>query len=591
MCCRGYPQRGSNIIGHAGVRTTRMGPRPTANKLNQQFLFINKNLGSEHLTRSSGAEKTKVYGHVRQHMVKDNLVVREEFEHVFGQGSTAGTGSRKKKKLKALSHGKDRIHSGYESKVDEVTEASPRPGGLQIVHGRHEQRLGFTSGPPPALSAAPYARSHEYFRQRTISDATSFADRQFWDATMQLSAGNEAIFHALTSLGALHESLMNESSRHDFHQASLLHCNRAIRATISGDQNMSLPMILVTCVIFTTIQIFGDAPMAQRTLESGIKLVAVAQKQASHLSFSSSEQSILDLATRMIERYQSRFTLVLLPTTVVTEHLGRWTTLDDTVPSVPATFESLLQAREILQAICDWSFHVKKSAKTLSLTENLQQQWIRAIVQLSESTDLHPLSMRSVNILKIARLASACLIAAQFMTRKTKIDEYFPIFLRLLEQYSDDFKLCKSNAIFTVVFHIDAGIKDVLQQVADRNIDEALRLQAGEALRLNTLQSERHRENRAPSSAQPVVSSEEAEHAGDFRIQSLDFFAQSGLARLRLKRTVGPDSPDTEVRWFSILDTATDIVIPRTSHKISAIAELDSSAAPWIQDVSMRSES
>ena len=539
-----------------------MGKGPTSNILNQQWVFVNKDSKSKSLTRSSGAEKTLIYGHVRQHMVRDNLVIEQEFDNVFRDGG-AKPAKVPKRRPRRASHPVGTgltVFDGNErpSRIDE--EKVSKSDGNTLLPQTDLEIVGTVPqfSIPGALDAVPYSRSYEYFRQMTISEATGFADRMFWDAAMQLSASNEAVFHALTSLGALHESLMtpNETSRAEYHQASLMHCNRAIGAVVAGDGQMSLPLVLVTCVIFGTIQIFDDAPMAQRTLESGIRLVTLAQKQLS--TFSDSEQAVLDLAARMIERYQSRLTLVLLPTTVVKEHIDNGDLVDD-MPKVPLSFESLLQAREILQAICDWSFHVLKSPASLVLTDNLQKQWIRAIIKLSETSGLHPLSMRSLNLLKIARLASACLIAAQHMTREVEFDESFPAFKHVLNMYGAAFRLCKSNAIFTTVFHIDAGIVDLLNEVVCNSPTSEFGLQAHDALAASgifedTMDLDSYNET---GRARQEDGQQDAE-TGRLRIKSLDFFAQSGLARLRLKRATwsGFNPATTEVRWFSILDSS-----------------------------------
>lgn len=581
--------RGNHTIVYAGdaeAAQSNMAKGPTSNSLNQQWVFVNKDSKSKSLTRSSGAEKTKIYGHVRQHMVRDSLVVHEEFNHVFRE-KTPKSSKRARQARQKLQRPAASIPLLLNGSEPTGSVAESGDGDL-VGAGSNIVSLSALLSPavPNGLDATPYSRSYEYFRQMTISEATGFADRQFWDASMQLSASNEAIFHALTSLGALHESLMtiDETSRLEYHQASLSHCNRAIGVVVGGNGQMSLPLILVTCVIFTTIQIFSDAPMAQKTLESGIKLVSLARKELSR--FSSSEQAVLDLVTRMIERYQSRLTLVLLPTTVVKEHLHH-SEIVDHMPKVPSSFDSLLQAREILQAICDWSFHVVKSPQTLLLTDDLQKQWIKAIIKLSESSGLHPLSMRSVNLLKIARLASACLITAQYMTRQVEIDDYFSTFKCLLNQYRESFRMCKSNAIFTTVFHIDAGIVDVLNDTIEANSDATLRTQAYEALSANALFDQR-KPFEDPASTELCHGGDGQTYGGtgSFRIKSLDFFAQSGLARLRLKRTsAGFDVPTTEVRWFSILDTPADPGFLHRNEAEFGPASDGHSRSQWTEDV------
>ena len=43
-----------------------VGKGPTTNDLNQNWVFINKDSKSKSLTRSHGAEKRNIYGHVRR---------------------------------------------------------------------------------------------------------------------------------------------------------------------------------------------------------------------------------------------------------------------------------------------------------------------------------------------------------------------------------------------------------------------------------------------------------------------------------------------------------------------------------------------
>jgi hypothetical protein len=42
------------------------GKGPTVNGLNQNWVFVNKDSKSKSLTRSDGAEKKNIYGHVRR---------------------------------------------------------------------------------------------------------------------------------------------------------------------------------------------------------------------------------------------------------------------------------------------------------------------------------------------------------------------------------------------------------------------------------------------------------------------------------------------------------------------------------------------
>jgi hypothetical protein len=478
-------------------------------------------------------------------MVRDKLTIDDTFNEVFGEGGPKSP-EPTKRAPRWVRHEltSDPVLSERSSRRKQG-EATPFVFALS-------QTTPLTHQPNPA----PYARSYEYFRQMTISDAAGFADRQFWDASKQLSHKNEAVFHALTSLGALHESLMspNEASRQESHRASLIHCNKAIRLVLDQSKVMSTPLILVTCVIFATIQVFADAPMASKTLHSGGRLLDLAQRQASRLS--SSERAVLDLVALMFVRYRSRITLVLLPTTVVTDHLNSLTGATDPVPKVPSTFDSLLQAREILQAICDWSFHAAKSQDSLEITDKLQKDWVQALAKLS-SASLHPLSLRSLNLLKIARLASACLISAQFMTQQHDFDEYFPSFKHVLNLHGDSFRLCRSTSIFTTVFDFNASILDILDLVSKRSTLETLKWEADAVLQVHHARHQ-HSDGRATNEegSLPQMSSESSANNHSLRISSLDFFAQSGLARLRLKPVLDHNGIDTVERWFSILDSA-----------------------------------
>lgn len=502
---------------------------PTKNDLNSPFMFINKDAKdaeSGRLTSSEGIEKQAIYGHVRRQNFKPLLQSKEQtFESVFRPASADRT--RRRQSLKHSRHGPKATNRAVDTAPIQSLNV-PDAQTTEIQQAQFHTNLPMFRQPDITL----YARSFVYFRHMTIAEATGFSDVRFWDRSMQLSHSHKAVFYALMSLGALYESLVSDTptSRESAWQTSLMHCNHAIGAIRQAGSTMPLPLSLITCVIFATIQIFVDAETAQRTLESGINMAFDAQRKDT--KFSASQTELLDMATKMMQRYQSRLTLVLGPMSIVREHATNET--PEPKPSVPNAFGSLLEARGCLQRICDWSFRLQKDSASLVSIDTLQRQWLSAVDQFTRDTKLHPLSTRSLNLLKIARLASACLLAAQYLSPSSDFHTCFPMFQKLLNIYKNEFALSNSREIFIDVFGINDDVSGILARAEIEGISTPLPVSSA-----GTADSEFWPQfffgGSTPRPTPDQGRESDVTSRDALLIQGLDFFARTGEARVRLK--------------------------------------------------------
>lgn len=519
----------------------------TSNSLNRQFVFINKDKSSKSLTNSDGIEKQVIYGHVRRHMVKDPLGF--EVDHINGESTittSLPTRARRRKRAEKLTAASGSSHHG--PTAIKIQESSYKVGSAILAK---------------ELDVTPYSRSYAYFKMMTVSEATGFADVQFWNSCLQLSSTSPAIFHALTSLGALHESLISADpiSSEDAYRCSLMHCNRAIRATVDGDRP-SLPLLLVGNIIFATLQIFVDAPTAQKTLQSALPLVELAYKDKHNLS--ESERALLDMTASMIQRYQSRLTLVLGPTTIISAPTAS-RFIERPPPKVPAGFDSLLQARRVLESISDWAWYQPMSPGSLERSNTTQRQWLKALKALSGT--LHPLSTRSLNLLKIARLASACLIAAQHMARSTDFDQGFLFFRQILSLYRTSIALSSSKRIFFDIFDLDDDITDILTNIERSSPHEDARKQARQAL----AGDEAWNFFFGTRSYSPLAR---------VRVRHLEFFPHSNSAKVSWTTSIRTDKNEPETiseGWFSLMDGSQDVELLQSAF---ASAEATDTSAP-----------
>ena len=166
-------------------------------------------------------------------------------------------------------------------------------------------------------------------------------------------------------------------------------------------------------------------------------------------------------------------------------------------------------------------------------------------------------------MLKTGRLASACLIAAQFFTHAIDFESCFPAFRSLLDLYHDDFFKTRDRTVFIDVFDIHDTITEILAKadregvsLPPRQADQPTVTTNGEAWSQFFFGSSNESEKNTTS-----VAPESTNNKG-LQIQSLEFFARTGMARIRLKPILPDGQSATIERWFSLLDRNRELHSP-----------------------------
>ncbi|KPI44609.1 uncharacterized protein AB675_8492 [Cyphellophora attinorum] len=531
-----------------------MGKGPTKNILNPQFVFVNKDANSKSLTSSEGPEKQTIYGHVRRHMVKPALKEEAAFDQTYTPSKPNGVRNRTRKNVR---HDKRSQKAVVRRRVVENSDPSEDVPEAQTPDTITPDSPNGIAPPTiiRELDTNRYARSYDYFQQMIIAESTGFHDQKFWRASLQMSNSHEAVFHALTSLGAYYESLtsIEPTNRMVARVTSHEHYAQAVgaiyKASYEVDSKLRLPLHLIAFVVIATIEIFNNADLAYNTLQHALRYA----HEQSQLKFTNSEMQVLMMATDMMKRYMNRLTLVLGPMSVVKDRSE--SDSSDEIPLVPCSFDSLLQAKACLQIICDWSFRRKKDVAFIPSVDVLQHQWLSAVDMFSRNSGLHPLSTRSLNLLKISRLASACLLAAHYLSGASDYDACFTIFRELLNIYRGDFSMSGSRTIFLKVFDIHDNVADIVDRAKRDGI--AVVQQAAYAPR--PPEGENWSDFFFGNSAGETNGGSSRPRLPRLQIHGLDFYARTGQVHVRLKQ----DGQDEITNWkFSLVDPTYDASTP-----------------------------
>ena len=120
----------------------------------------------------------------------------------------------------------------------------------------------------------------EYFRGKTAPKFAGDYDPGFWDhLLLQIGHAEPAVRHAIVALASLHEVYsVHHRYKPGGDQYSLKQYNKSLAGLnryISTAKNMSIDIVLICCVLFTTFEsLRGDFDSAGQHLQGGLKILS-----------------------------------------------------------------------------------------------------------------------------------------------------------------------------------------------------------------------------------------------------------------------------------------------------------------------------
>ncbi|KAF9778292.1 hypothetical protein IL306_004219 [Fusarium sp. DS 682] len=195
------------------------------------------------------------------------------------------------------------------------------------------------------------ARSIQFFKERTVSQLTSFFPDEFWGIrVLQVAQSEPSICHALVSFSAYHEAYTNGIAGDEIPFA-LRYYNLSIKELQASYSSLS-HVHLVSCLVFICIEILqGRTETAIRLFKYGHRmmhqfrqLVEEQRSQATDLS------AILNLLQTLFTRLSLQVALLVGDATPEFS-LRRISGFQSTRLNTNYTFNTLLEAKEVLNTI------------------------------------------------------------------------------------------------------------------------------------------------------------------------------------------------------------------------------------------------
>jgi Fungal specific transcription factor domain/Fungal Zn(2)-Cys(6) binuclear cluster domain len=238
----------------------------------------------------------------------------------------------------------------------------------------------------PLLSPPPSgrdSRGFEYFRHNTLSGLMGFAyNSDFWNQTvLQFCETSPAVLHAVLSLSALHENVLNETRADKASSGDLVFLkqyNKSIKFLHSCQQHQAVSSTLICCVLFICLENFsGNYDKALAHLQSGLSILENWRKEDLK---SASEIKVRENLTQVFRRLDMQATTFmnsrqpLINATTFSDHFS-----ENDGPTL-ASFSSLQQAQEELDRIVIRLVYVLtlKSPAKHSTTKTLLLQGLSA---------------------------------------------------------------------------------------------------------------------------------------------------------------------------------------------------------------------
>lgn len=459
--------------------------------MNGGLLWVNKDSSSTHLSRSSKAETARIRAHV-QHLSIQSRTRRKSAPPLRNHRKNSKAHVADRRPSEALVEVKK--ESQPENDDAATVIASGKPADIRILND------GLTWLP---AASTEEKRSFFFFLKRTAQEWSGYRDVSFWNKLVpRASAAHKAIFHSVTALGALHESLESnpDSNQGQLQQLLWQQCSKAANAANSGQ--ISHTVALMSCIILVCLQNLQSNPVAFQMLRTGANLVNDLETKIANgtLTLTPSEQTLLeDYLKPILDKLGTRYCFIVdLPSAFALHAAAKQTeSLPRTEqPELPDKFTSLLEARNSLESLANWCIINTTSSNPQhavfcaqkSLVKNLITRWDDLLEKIDSSVyKEHPNLMVSKSLLKAAGMVTRILFDTLGSSEECIYDKHLDKFKEIVEIYDHVSQASRAKRRQKVSFGIDTGIVHTLAFVIGRCRDPKVRRDA-----LNLMERDDH---------------------------------------------------------------------------------------------------
>lgn len=370
----------------------------------------------------------------------------------------------------------------------------------------HQRRLswngtvtgGFTMLPIQIEPSAHFeeGRSLQFFRERTAAEWSVWYDIGFWQVlALQAATSNSSVKHALTSLGAYHESLgmYNSDEKKRFRLFSMAQCQKALTSLIRDYNQMSVSAILTTYAAIATVAAFTNGSFYLQAVQTQFDILDNLRERPDQTTLSD-RMYISQYLEPSIERQRSE--------------TGQYVDLlwclratpaaffDEPLPTdIPKQFSSLNEAQTYLDKVLNSATYKVKTGHQIpgqipEAAENCFNLWLEALnrFELSQypnptkysascshhhvnSTEIEACATRrgtlTISLMKISGKLSMLMISTMDVDSENVFDDYLPLYQELANIFTAVLELQEMHSAPSC-FHLASSLLRLVGNAASR---------------------------------------------------------------------------------------------------------------------------
>ena len=260
-------------------------------------------------------------------------------------------------------------------------------------------------------------------------------------------------------------------------------------------ENVPLPVVLMSCVVFACQQMLQDDQTANRIIKSGIRLLDTVEmdrrRKPPTFGLSANDYHFIDDHIRpMLERFRAHFCSSIDPPYALRLVLESRRPTFVSIPCIPAKFSNLHEARDCLDDVLQWICSAIKVAPRRPaidhdlkpLVKDLSSQWANALdaaaVEECSDATFHR-HVQTAKLLRAAHRTSLVMIQTTGAESEMDFDDYVDEFSYIIALYEDILSAeSDSRSMSKIKCGIDTGMIATLMFAQKRCRDPTIRRRA-----------------------------------------------------------------------------------------------------------------
>jgi hypothetical protein len=303
------------------------------------------------------------------------------------------------------------------------------------------------------------SRALLYFRERTVPVLSSFASvaQEFFNSTiLQAGHADSAVKHMIIATASLQEATLCTPGQYSTNRWLFgQHYSKAVALLTGPGTNPSVETVLMSCLLFLTCENFQGSTMAGLLhIYSGLKILKdwKASKHQKVIAAGSADDLIANQIDPIFARLEAQTSVYRSADTSRHSFYSENPARLQSMPSVPNSFKDLFLARDSLDEVMQWMFHIldmngyeTADASAVLEIRTLLEDWHLVFTAYKVSLSDHDrLERRTASSLEIHYRILSVILDVNSAKTESIYDSYLADFRTLLKQCEDIIKYRQS---------------------------------------------------------------------------------------------------------------------------------------------------